>query len=152
MHPACPGVLYMQLHQGGGVFRSDNGGEQWQEVKGNLPSDFGFPIEVHAHELETVYVIPMNPMLRVPIDGKLTVWRSRTGGKEWKPLTKGLPQENCYVNVLRDAMGADSLDECGIYFGTSGGQVYASTDSGDSWNPIVHDLPYVLSVEAQTLP
>ena len=152
MHPACPGVLYMQLHQGGGVFRSDNGGEQWQEVKGNLPSDFGFPIEVHAHELETVYVIPMNPMLRVPIEGKLTVWRSRTGGKEWEPLTKGLPQENCYVNVLRDAMGADSLDECGIYFGTSGGQVYASADSGDSWNPIVRDLPYVLSVEAQTLP
>jgi len=151
MHPACPGVLYMQLHQGGGVFRSDNGGEQWQEVKGNLPSDFGFPIEVHAHELETVYVIPMNPMLRVPIEGKLTVWRSRTGGKEWEPLTKGLPQENCYVNVLRDAMGADSLDECGIYFGTSGGQVYASVDSGDSWNPIVRDLPYVLSVEAQTL-
>ena len=151
MHPACPGVLYMQLHQGGGVFRSDNAGEQWQEVKGNLPSDFGFPIEVHAHELETVYVIPMNPMLRVPIDGKLTVWRSRTGGKEWEPLTKGLPQENCYVNVLRDAMGADSLDECGIYFGTSGGQVYASADSGDSWNPIMRDLPYVLSVEAQTL-
>jgi hypothetical protein len=142
----------MQLHQGGGVFRSDNAGEQWQEVKGNLPSDFGFPIEVHAHELETVYVIPMNPMLRVPIEGKLTVWRSRTGGKEWEPLTKGLPQENCYVNVLRDAMGADSLDECGIYFGTSGGQVYASADSGDSWNPIVRDLPYVLSVEAQTLP
>ena len=152
MHPACPGVLYMQLHQGGGVFRSDNGGEQWQEVKGNLPSDFGFPIEVHAHEPETVYVIPMNPMLRVPIEGKLTVWRSRTGGTEWEPLTKGLPQENCYVNVLRDAMGADSLDECGIYFGTSGGQVYASVDSGDSWNPIVRDLPYVLSVEAQTLP
>jgi len=151
MHPACPGVLYMQLHQGGGVFRSDNGGEQWQEVKGNLPSDFGFPIEVHTHEPQTVYVIPMNPMLRVPIEGKLTVWRSRTGGKEWEPLTKGLPQENCYVNVLRDAMGADSLDECGIYFGTSGGQVYASVDSGDSWNPIVRDLPYVLSVEAQTL-
>ncbi len=152
MHPACPGVLYMQLHQGGGVFRSDNGGEQWTEVKGNLPSDFGFPIEVHAHEPETIYVVPMNPMLRVPIDGKLTVWRSRTGGKEWEPLTKGLPQENCYVNVLRDAMGADSLDECGIYFGTSGGQVYASADSGDSWNCIVRDLPYVLSVEAQTLP
>ena len=152
MHPACPGVLYMQLHQGGGVFRSDNAGEQWQEVKGNLPSDFGFPIEVHAHEPETVYVIPLNPMLRVPIDGKLAVWRSRTGGKEWEPLTKGLPQENCYVTVLRDAMGADSLDECGIYFGTSAGQVYASTDSGDSWNAIVRDLPYVLSVEAQTLP
>jgi len=152
MHPACPGVLFMQLHQGGGVFRSDDAGDEWKEVKGNLPSDFGFPIEVHAHEPNTIYAIPMNPFLRVPIDGKLRVYRSRTGGTEWEPLTKGLPQENCYVNVLRDAMGADALDKCGIYFGTTGGQVYASVDSGDSWKPIVRDLPYVLSVEVQTLP
>jgi|SRR5579884_83142 len=152
MHPACPGVLFMQLHQGGGVFRSDNAGDSWTEVKDNLPSDFGFPIEVHAHEPKTIYVIPMNPFLRAPVDGKLTVWRSRTGGGNWEPLTKGLPQEHCYVNVLRDAMGADSLDQCGIYFGTSGGQVYVSTDAGDSWNAIVRDLPYVLSVEVQTLP
>jgi hypothetical protein len=141
----------MQLHQGGGVFRSDNAGDQWKEVKGNLPTDFGFPIEVHAHEPETVYVVPMNPNLRVPLDGKLCVYRSKTGGNEWEPLTKGLPQENCYVNVVRDAMAADALDKCGIYFGTSGGQVYVSPDSGDSWMPIVRDLPYVLSVEVQTL-
>jgi BNR/Asp-box repeat len=152
MHPSRPGVLFMQLHQGGGVFRSDNAGDQWQEVKGNLPTDFGFPIEVHAHEPETLYVIPMNPYFRVPPDGKLRVYRSRTGGNEWEPLSKGLPQEHCYVNVLRDAMGADSLDECGVYFGTTGGQVYASADAGDSWAPIVRDLPAVLSVEAQTLP
>jgi hypothetical protein len=152
MHPACPGVLFMQLHQGGGVFRSDNSGDQWKEVKGNLPTDFGFPIEIHAHEPETIYVVPMNPHFRVPLDGQLRVYRSRTGGNEWEPLTKGLPQENCYVNVLRDAMAADSLDKCGVYFGTTGGQVYASADSGDSWMPIVRDLPAVLSVEAQTLP
>jgi photosystem II stability/assembly factor-like uncharacterized protein len=151
-HPANPGVLYMQLHQGGGVYRSDNAGDEWKEVKDNLPSDFGFPIEVHSHEPKTIYVVPLNPFLRVPLDGKLTVWRSRTGGGEWEPLTKGLPQENCYVNVLRDAMGADSLDKCGIYFGTSGGQVYASADSGNTWKTIVRDLPYVLSVEVQTLP
>jgi hypothetical protein len=141
----------MQLHQGGGVFRSDNAGDLWQEVRGNLPTDFGFPIDVHAQEPETIYVIPMNPFMRCPPDGKLIVWRSRTGGKEWQPLTKGLPQENCYVNVLRDAMAVDALDKCGIYFGTSGGQVYCSPDSGDSWMPIVRDLPYVQSVEVQTL-
>ncbi|HEY8793616.1 MAG TPA: exo-alpha-sialidase, partial [Gemmatimonadaceae bacterium] len=86
-----------------------------------------------------------------PLDGKLRVYRSRSGGNEWEALTKGLPQENCYVNVLRDAMAVDSLDSCGVYFGTTGGQVYASIDAGDSWKPIVRDLPAVLSVEVQTL-
>lgn len=153
MHPKKPGVLYMQLHQGGGILRTDNAGDLWQDVNGNLPTDFGFPIDVHAHEPETIYVVPMSPDLgRYPPEGKLKVWRSKTGGKEWEPLSKGLPQENCFVNVLRDAMGVDSLQPCGIYFGTTGGQVYASADSGDSWTPIVRDLPSVLSVEAQTLP
>jgi hypothetical protein len=152
MHPACPGVLFMQLHQGGGVFRSDDAGDQWKEVRGNLPTDFGFPIDVHAHEPETIYVVPIHPEQgRVPPDGKLRVYRSRTGGNEWEALTKGLPQENCYVNVLRDAMAVDSLDQCGVYFGTTGGQVYASADAGDSWMPIVRDLPAVLSIEVQTL-
>jgi hypothetical protein len=94
----------------------------------------------------------MDPYMRVPPEGKLRVYRSKSGGNEWEPLTKGLPQSNCYVNVLREAMSVDSMDPCGIYFGTSGGQVYVSADSGDSWTAIVHDLPYVLSVEAQTLP
>jgi hypothetical protein len=152
MHPSKPNVVFMQLHQGGGVYRSDNAGDQWVEVNGNLPTDFGFPIDVHAHEADTVYAVPMDPNLRVPPEGKLRVYRSRTGGNEWEPLARGLPQENCYVNVLRDAMSADSLDPCGIYFGTTGGQVYASADSGDSWTAIVRDLPAVLSVEAQTLP
>ena len=87
-----------------------------------------------------------------PPDGKLRVYRSRTGGNEWEALTKGLPQSDCYVNVLRDAMAVDSLESCGIYFGTTGGQVYCSADSGDNWAPIVRDLPAVLSVEAQVLP
>ena len=152
MHPACPGVLFMQLHSGGGIYRSDNAGDQWMEVRGNLPTDFGFPIDVHAHEPQTIYVVPIHPEQgRVPPDGKLAVWRSRTGGKEWEALTKGLPQENCYVNVLRDAMAVDSLKPGGVYFGTTGGQVYASADSGDSWTAIVRDLPAVLSVETQTL-
>ncbi|HEX2477300.1 MAG TPA: exo-alpha-sialidase [Lacipirellulaceae bacterium] len=152
LHPSRPNVVFMQLHQGGGVYRSDNAGDQWVEVNGNLPTDFGFPIDVHAHEANTVYAVPMDPNLRVPPEGKLRVYRSRTGGNEWEPLARGLPQENCYINVLRDAMSVDSLDPCGIYFGTSGGQVYASADGGDNWTAIVRDLPYVLSVEAQTLP
>lgn len=152
MHPSRPGVLFMQLHQGAGVLRTDNAGDLWQDVRGNLPTDFGFPIDVHAHEPETVYVVPINPDLgRCPPDGKLRVYRSRTGGQDWEPLSKGLPQENCYVNVLREAMAVDRMDDCGIYFGTTGGQVYASADSGDSWTPIIHDLPSVLSVEVQTL-
>jgi len=135
------------------VMRSDNGGESWHEVSGTLPSDFGFPIAVHAHEPDTVYVVPIkSDSEHVPPDGKLRVYRSRTGGNEWEPLTDGLPQSHCYVNVLRDAMAVDSLDPGGVYFGTSGGQVYASPDGGDRWTAILRDLPPVLSVEAQTLP
>jgi hypothetical protein len=150
MHPERPNVLFMQKHWD--VMRSDDAGESWREVSGNLPSDFGFPIVVHAHEPETVYVIPIkSDSEHFPPEGKLRVYRSRTGGDEWEALTTGLPQEDCYVNVYRDAMSVDTLDPCGIYFGTTGGQVYASTDAGDSWNAIVRDLPKVLSVEAQTL-
>jgi photosystem II stability/assembly factor-like uncharacterized protein len=151
MHPSRPDVLFMQKHWD--VMRSDNGGESWREISGNLPSDFGFPIDVHAHEPDTIYVVPItSDAEHFPPEGKLRVYRSRTGGDDWEPLTTGLPQENCYVNVLRDAMAVDTLDSCGIYFGTTGGQVYASADSGDSWAPIVRDLPAVLSVEVQTLP
>jgi len=151
IHPSRPDVLFMQKHWD--VMRSDNAGDLWHEVSGNLPSDFGFPIDVHAHEPETIYVVPIkSDSEHYPPEGKLRVYRSHTGGNEWEPLTKGLPQQDCYVNVLRDAMAVDSLDSCGIYFGTTGGQVYASADSGDTWKPIVRDLPAVLSVEVQTLP
>ncbi|MGQ0695932.1 MAG: WD40/YVTN/BNR-like repeat-containing protein [Nitrospiraceae bacterium] len=150
MHPTRPNVLFMQKHWD--VLRSDDGGESWHEISGNLPSDFGFPIDVHAHEPNTIYVVPIkSDSEHFPPDGKLRVYRSRTGGHEWEPLTKGLPQRDCYVNVLRDAMAVDHLDPCGIYFGTTGGQVYGSADGGDSWEPIARDLPAVLSVEVQTL-
>jgi photosystem II stability/assembly factor-like uncharacterized protein len=150
MHPSKPETLFMQKHWD--VMRSDDAGDSWHEVSGNLPSDFGFPIDVHAHEPETIYVVPIkSDSEHFPPDGKLRVYRSRTGGNEWQELTNGLPQRDCYVNVLRDAMSVDTLDPCGIYFGTTGGQVYASADGGDSWNPIVRDLPAVLSVEVQTL-
>jgi photosystem II stability/assembly factor-like uncharacterized protein len=150
MHPSRPNVLFMQKHWD--VMRSDDGGNSWREVSGNLPTDFGFVIDVHAHEPETIYVVPIkSDSEHFPIDGRLQVWRSRTGGEDWEALTNGLPQSNCYVNVLRDAMSIDTLGSCGIYFGTTGGQVYASSDSGDTWAAIVRDLPPVLSVEAQTL-
>ena len=124
----------------------------WHEVSGNLPSDFGFPIDVHAHEPETIYVVPIkSDSEHYPPDGKLRVYRSRTGGNEWEAADQGLPQRDCYVNVLRDAMAVDALDPCGVYFGTTGGQVYASANGGDSWTAIVRDLPAVVSVEAQTL-
>lgn len=151
MHPSRPGVLFMQKHWD--VMRSDDAGGMWTEVSGDLPSDFGFPIEVHAHEPETVYVVPiLSDSLHYPPEGKLRVYRSRSGGNAWEPLTRGLPQKDCYVNVLRDAMAVDQLDPCGVYFGTTGGQVYGSSDGGDTWQAIVRDLPGVLSVEVQTLP
>ncbi len=150
MHPSRPDVLYMQKHWD--VMRSDNAGNSWTEVSGNLPTDFGFPIDVHAHEPETIYVVPIkSDSEHFPLDGKLRVFRSRSGGNDWEALTKGLPQENCFVNVLRDAMSVDSLDPCGVYFGTTGGQVYGSANGGNNWRAIVRDLPAVLSVEAQTL-
>jgi photosystem II stability/assembly factor-like uncharacterized protein len=151
MHPSRPGVLFMQKHWD--VMRSDNAGDVWHEVSGNLPTDFGFVIDIHAHEPETIYVVPIkSDSEHYPPEGKLRVYRSRNGGNNWEALTNGLPQSNCYVNVLRDAMAVDNLDSCGIYFGTTGGQVYASADGGDNWMAIVHDLPAVLSVEVQTLP
>ena len=150
-HPSRPDVLFMQKHWH--IMRSDNAGDQWTKVSGNLPTDFGFVIDVHAHEPETIFVVPIkSDSEHFPLDGRLRVYRSRTGGNDWEPLAKGLPEKDCYVNVLRDAMAVDTLDSCGIYFGTTGGQVYASPDGGDSWSAIVRDLPPVLSVEVQTLP
>jgi hypothetical protein len=150
MHPSRPDTLFMQKHWD--VMRSDDAGGYWNEISGNLPTDFGFPIDVHAHEPDTIYVVPItSDSEHIPPEGKLRVYRSRTGGNEWEALTNGLPQSDCYVNVFRDAMAVDSLDSCGVYFGTTGGQVYVSPDAGDNWSPIVRDLPPVLSVEVQTL-
>lgn len=150
IHPSRPDVIFMQKHWD--VMRSDNAGDEWTEVSGNLPTDFGFPIDVHSHEPETIYVVPMkSDSEHYPLDGKLQVWRSRSGGYEWEALTRGLPQKDCYHNILREAMAVDQMDECGVYFGTTGGKVYGSSDSGDSWMEIASDLPRVMSVEAQTL-
>jgi photosystem II stability/assembly factor-like uncharacterized protein len=151
MNPRTPNTLFMQKHWD--VLRSDDAGDHWTKISGNLPTDFGFAIDVHTHHPETVYVVPIkSDSEHFPLDGKLQVFRSKSGGNEWEPMTRGLPQKDCYVNILRDAMAVDTLDDCGIYFGTTGGQVYCSPDGGDNWQAIIHDLPAVLSVEAQTLP
>src|SRR5262249_44875237 len=151
MHPSRPQELFMQKHWD--VMRSTDAGDSWHEGSGNLPTDFGFVIDVHAHEPETIYVVPIkSDSEHFPMDGKLRVYRSRSGGNEWEALTEGLPQRDCYVNVLRDAMAVDSLDACGVYFGTTGGQVYASTNGGDTWAPIVRELPAPLSGGVQPLP
>jgi photosystem II stability/assembly factor-like uncharacterized protein len=150
LHPSRPRVLFMQKHWD--VMRSDDSGDSWTEVSGNLPTDFGFVIDVHAHEPDTVYVVPIkSDSEHFPLDGQLRVYRSRTGGSEWEALTQGLPERHCYVNVLREAMAVDTLDPCGVYFGTTGGQVYASADAGETWTAIAEHLPAVLSVEAQAL-
>jgi photosystem II stability/assembly factor-like uncharacterized protein len=150
LHPSKPDTLYMQKHWD--VMRSDDAGDNWTKISGNLPTDFGFCIDVHAHEPETVYVVPIkSDSEHFPMEGALRVFRSKSGGNEWEALTNGLPQKDCYVNVLRDAMAVDNLDDCGVYFGTTGGQVYVSPNGGDRWQPIVENLPSVLSVEVQTL-
>jgi len=156
IHRSRPDVLFMQKHWD--VMRSDNAGDLWNNVNGNLPEDagkrgFGFVIDVHAHEPETIFVVPIkSDSQHFPHHGKLRVYRSKSGGNDWEPLAKGLPQKDCYVNVLRDAMAVDSLESCGVYFGTTGGQVYASADAGNTWAAIAEHLPAVLSVEVQTLP
>jgi hypothetical protein len=150
-HPSRPETVFMQKHWD--VMRTDDAGELWTEVSGNLPSDFGFPIAVDPNDPETIYVVPItSDEQHYPPEGKLRVARSRSGGGEWELLGNGLPQEHCYVNVLRDALAVDSLDPCGVYFGTTGGDVHVSPDGGDTWSPIVEHLPSVLSVEVQTLP
>src|SRR3989441_4381325 len=150
MHPSRSNVLFMQKHWD--VLRSDDAGDSWKEVSGNLPSDFGFVIDVNANEPETIYVVPIkSDSEHFPPDGKLRVYRSRSGGNEWEALTSGLPQRDCYVNVLRDAVAVGALDKCGVYFGTTCGQGDAAAESGDTWGAIVRGLPPVRSVDGQTL-
>src|ERR1700678_385484 len=135
MHPSRPDVLFMQKHSDG--MRSDNGGESWREISGDLPSDFGFPIDVHAHEPDTIYVVPItSDAEHFPPEGKLRVYRSRTGGDDWEPLTTGLPQEHCYVNVLRDAMAVDALDSCGSCSPRTCGPSPASMARSASTSPV----------------
>jgi hypothetical protein len=134
------------------VMRSDDDGDSWREISGDLPSDFGFVIDVDPNDPETVYVIPIeSDENHVPPGGALTVFRSRSGGEDWRPCTVGLPQEHFYGNVLRAALSTDSCESSGLYFGTTTGELYASFNSGESFQALAEHLPAVLSVEVQTI-
>ena len=148
MHPGQPALLYQQNHCG--VYRSDNGGQVWTEITPGLPSQFGFPMAIHPHDPSTIYVIPHSEpdAGRHMIDGAAAVWRSRDRGENWQRLGDGLPQQDAYVTVLREAMATDSMEQAGIYFGTETGQVFGSADEGEHWQLIADFLPPVWSVEA----
>ncbi len=147
LHPRRPEVLYQQNHCG--VYRSDNGGEDWIDIgEGRLPSRFGFPIAVHPHDPQTVYVVlEQSDEYRMSVDGRFAVWRSRDGGENWTRQVNGLP-EKAHLVVLREAMATDTLEDAGIYAGTSTGQLFYSRDAGDTWELLADFLPPVLSVEA----
>ncbi|MGH6924471.1 MAG: WD40/YVTN/BNR-like repeat-containing protein [Propylenella sp.] len=147
MAPGEPGRLYQQNHCG--MYRSDDGGRKWESIEAGLPSTFGFPAATHPRDPDTLYLLPLNgdSAGRYPPDGKAAVWRTRDGGKSWKGLRKGLPQENAFFGVLRQAMATDTLEPAGIYFGTNGGTLFASRDEGEGWERIAEHLPMILSVE-----
>jgi photosystem II stability/assembly factor-like uncharacterized protein len=146
-HPARPERLFLQNHWG--LYRSDDWGDNWQDVANGVPSDFGFAMEMHPEDPDTVYVIPLeSDQFRCVPEQKLRVYRTRDAGASWKPLAKGLPQKGAFETVLRDAMSADGLDPAGIYFGTRNGKLFGSADDGSSWQELADGLPSVLCVKA----
>ena len=145
--PDDPQVLYQQNHQG--VFRSTDSADSWQPIQVGLPSTFGFPMVMHPGDSKTLYTLPLeSDEYRFFIEGKPTVYRTRDGGESWHPLRHGMPRGHSYVGVLRHALAADGLAQCGIYFGTSGGQIYYSRDAGESWQTMPAQLPRIQSVTA----
>lgn len=153
-HPDAPGRLYMQNHGGWedrpgiGVLRSDDHGHSWRPISDGLPSDFGFPIVVHPHDPDTLYVVPLEPTTRTCPDGKPAVWRSENGGKSWRRLAKGLPKKDSFFTVLRDAMDVDHLRNPALYFGTTTGQLWMGREGGEAWSCLFDALPPINCVKA----
>jgi photosystem II stability/assembly factor-like uncharacterized protein len=148
-HPARPGRLFLQNHWG--LYRSDDWGDSWQDIANGVPSDFGFAMQMHPHDPDTVYIVPIEAdVFRATPEAKLRVYRTRNAGASWQPLTRGLPQSGAYENVLRDALTADSFDSAGIYFGTRSGKLYGSRDEGATWTEIAGGLPPIVCVKTGT--
>ena len=149
-HPARPSTMFLQNHWG--LYRTDDGGDSWRDIANGVPSDFGFCMAVHPHDPDVVYIVPLeSDMYRCTPEGKMRVYRTRDGGAHWEALATGLPQKNAHETVLRDAMGVDALDPAGVYVGTRSGKVYASPDSGRTWNLVADGLPPVLCVRAAVI-
>jgi photosystem II stability/assembly factor-like uncharacterized protein len=147
VHPARPDRLYQQNHCG--VYRSDDGGENWLEVTKGLPSDYGYALAVDPHDPDTAFVVPEESSeMRTTVAGRLRVYRTSDAGNSWRALEEGLPQHNAYVSILREGLAADSLRPCGLYLGTSGGHLFASRDGGEHWRQIAGYLPRILCVHA----
>ena len=147
LHPARPERLFLQNHWG--IYRSDDAGDSWEDVAHGVPSDFGFPVLIHPHDPDCVYVVPVeSDEFRCTPEGQLRVYRTRNAGGRWEPLSRGLPQRNSYETVLRDGLAADGFDPTGIYFGTRSGRLYASRDNGKSWELVLEGLPPIVCVKA----
>lgn len=146
-HPKRPRTLFLQNH--GGLYRSDDGGDSWQDMAHGVPSDFGFAMAAHPHDPDVVYIVPLeSDEFRVTPEGRLCVYRTRDGGESWEALTRGLPQKQAYETVLRDGLAADALDPAGIYFGTCSGKVFGSPSGGAAWELLADGLPPVVCVKA----
>jgi photosystem II stability/assembly factor-like uncharacterized protein len=146
-HPARPGRLFLQNHWG--LYRSDDWGDSWTDIANGVPSDFGFAMQMHPHDPETVYIVPLeSDQFRCVPEAKLRVYRTRDGGGSWEPLSKGLPQKDAYETVLRDALTADTLKPAGIFMGTRSGKLFGSADDGESWQEIADGLPSIACVKA----
>jgi photosystem II stability/assembly factor-like uncharacterized protein len=149
-HPSRPERLFLQNHWG--LYRSDDWGESWQDIANGVPSDFGFAMQMHPHDPDTVYIVPIqSDEFRVVPEGKLRVYRTRDAGKSWQALAKGLPQDRAYENVLRDGLTADTHDPAGIYFGTRSGKLFGSNDAGESWSELADALPPICCVKAAVI-
>ena len=149
--PGGGDLLYQQNHCG--MYRSEDGGRTWASIESGLPSSFGFPAAAHPRDSQTLFLLPLNGDIhgRYVPDAKAAVWRTRDGGKTWQDLREGLPQENAFFGVLRQAMATDVMEPAGVYFGTSGGALFVSNDEGDSWSCVASHLPSISSVETMVL-